>query len=106
MRKPMLNRTLFAVSLGLALSALCLITGRPVAAQQSVPSNTAPQLDGDIRAGALFTTNDAIENHVGRQLPAAGVDVVIKHDNITTNLIASADFIDHSSNGNHLQVIP
>jgi hypothetical protein len=106
MRKAMLNPALFAVSLGLALSAVCLMGGRPAAAQEAVPTNSAPQLDGDIRAGALFSTNNAVETKVGRQLPAAGVDVVIKHDTTNTNLVVSADFIDHSSNGSHLQVIP
>jgi hypothetical protein len=99
-----LSRITKTGSIGLALLGSGLVGHSAIAQNAEVAS--APQKQGDIRAGVLFPLNSRLSNNVGKTIPLGGVDIVVKHEGASQNTVFGAEYEERSEHGFKIQVIP
>lgn len=86
-----------------------LIVGQPVFAQTGTGSTVVtykPLPKISIRGGVYFPVNTVIRHNVGDTMVAAGADYVINRQGASTAWYGSVDYIDRSSGGYKLQLVP
>ena len=94
--------------LGACALAAAALTTRPAAAQvyEPLPDGAKQNRPISLRVGAYFPTSSRARRDVGQTLPSVGVDYALHQESATSSTFISLDYIDRSSAGNELRIVP
>jgi outer membrane protein W len=96
-----------ALSAAAASGVLTLLAAaRPAAAQTELPTASDNQPIAALRGGVYFPFNSNLKNNGGKTLYSGGLDYVIQHKVGQNRTELSVDYIERSSGGHDIRIIP
>ncbi len=88
------------------LPAILAALAAPLSAQAQTPADTKSPTVAAIRGGAYFPFNSTTKSSVGKVWAGGGLDYNIQQKPGMTRTVLSVDYIERSSGGNTIRLIP